>query len=55
MHVFVEAELLGVERDRGVDVVDDVADLNGGHLQSITVSQRDINVAELIYIAFVSP
>ena len=31
MHVLVEAEVLAVERDRGVDIVDDVADLNGGH------------------------
>src|SRR5215217_5096610 len=31
MHLFVEAELLAVERDRGIDVVDDVADAHRGH------------------------
>jgi hypothetical protein len=31
MHIFVEAEMLAVERDRSVDIVDDVADLNRGH------------------------
>jgi hypothetical protein len=32
MHVLVEAEMLGVERDRGVDVVDDVANADGCHV-----------------------
>jgi hypothetical protein len=31
MHLFAEAELLTVEGDRGIDVVDDVADAHGGH------------------------
>jgi len=31
MHLFMEAQMLAVERDRSVDIMDDVADLNGGH------------------------
>jgi hypothetical protein len=31
MHLFAEAQLLAVEGDRGIDVVDDVADAHGGH------------------------
>src|SRR5205807_7931908 len=31
MHLFMEAKMLAVERDRSVDIVDDVTDLNGGH------------------------
>jgi hypothetical protein len=31
MHVLVKTELLAVERDRRVNVVNDVPDLNPGH------------------------
>ena len=31
MHVFMEAEVLTVELDRGVDIIDDVADADRGH------------------------
>src|SRR2546428_6253347 len=31
MHLFVEAEMLTVERNGGVDIMDDIADLNSGH------------------------
>jgi hypothetical protein len=34
-----EAEPLGVERDRCIDVVDDVADANSGH-RAASLSQR---------------
>jgi len=34
MHVDAEVELLAVEVDRGVDIVDDVADADGGHASS---------------------
>src|SRR5207248_8556515 len=32
MHLFMEAKMLAVERDRSVHIVDDVADLNCSHL-----------------------
>jgi hypothetical protein len=31
MHLFFESEVLAVEGECGVDVVDDVADADGGH------------------------
>src|SRR5438309_1318134 len=31
MHLFVEAEMLAIKGDRRVHIVDDVANLNGGH------------------------
>jgi hypothetical protein len=34
MHLLAEAKLAGVEGDRGVDVIDDVADAHGGHRRS---------------------
>src|SRR5207248_9926849 len=31
MHLFVEAQMLAIERHGGVDIVDNVANLNAGH------------------------
>jgi uncharacterized protein YndB with AHSA1/START domain len=39
MHVELESEMGGIERDRFVDVVDDVSDLNGAHLGRVLVSE----------------
>ena len=43
MHLFFEAEVPTVEGERGIDVVDDVADADGGHGQascSVTLATR---------------
>ena len=48
MHDFLKSELLAVEGDRGVDVVDDVADLNRRHERPPC---RDEAYAESVQIA----
>src|SRR5205807_412917 len=40
MHHLVETEVLAVERDRGVDVVDDIADADCGHCVSPSSASR---------------
>src|SRR3954452_14653955 len=34
VHLYLEAEVPAVEGERGVDIVDDVADAHGGHVEA---------------------
>jgi hypothetical protein len=50
MHLFVEAEMLAVERDRSIDIVDDVADLNRGHSAFLHFSlNHETSVLKITY------
>ncbi|HXM58605.1 MAG TPA: toll/interleukin-1 receptor domain-containing protein, partial [Candidatus Dormibacteraeota bacterium] len=46
MHDLLEAETLGVERDRGIDVVHDVPDADGGHAQTVLHQSNCLSTSE---------
>ncbi len=43
MHIFVETQMLAVKSNGGIDVIDDIANLNFGHLALLTVVRDAIN------------
>jgi hypothetical protein len=40
MHIFMEAELLAVKRDGGIDIMDEVADLYRSHMTLLERAPR---------------
>ena len=52
MHHFLEAEMLAVERDRSINIVDDIANLNRGHSAFLLSSAMTAFVTQRNHTAY---